>query len=92
MHSTQSITSLRGVYTWKILILYLGDRVFRLLINGWRGGGGGGGENGFPALFHPRFQVSLSRPPEREGRIMPEKVGVIKISHIEQIVTKPRPN
>ena len=66
--------------------------MFKLLINGCGGGGGEEWSNLFPALFQPRFQVSLSRLSEREGRIMPEKVGFIKISHIGQIATKPRPN
>ena len=40
MHSTQSITSLMGVH-WEILVFYLDDRVFKLLINGCGGRGGG---------------------------------------------------
>lgn len=53
----------RGVYTWKILILYLGDRVFRLLINGC--GGGGGGKIDF-LLYYKLVPKFLSVVPQSE--------------------------
>ena len=79
MHSTQSITSLMGVH-WEILVFYLDDRVFKLLINGW-GGGGRNGKIDFRLYFNLVFKfLSVASQSERGGSCL-RRLVLLK-SHI----------
>ena len=68
-----------GVH-WEILVFYLDHRVFRLLINGWRGGGGDG-KIDFLLYYNLVFKFLSVVPQSERGGSCLRRLVLLK-SHI----------